>query len=150
MDFEKLWRKSGSTLGRLSRSGVKEVGAERWDSMSTHAIPYWGKIFPSSKSWKNLFRHSILGQNFSISEKLKNLWWHHILGQFFVFGKNYKTQHYGLREGVSPKICWNGPRGGVSSNICWIGPREGVRPDDDRNGPLGCIRPNPLRFRDCS
>jgi hypothetical protein len=28
-------------------------------------MPYWGKIFPSLRSWKNLFQYSILGQNFS-------------------------------------------------------------------------------------
>jgi hypothetical protein len=28
-------------------------------------MPYWGKIFPSSRRWKNLFRYAILGQNFS-------------------------------------------------------------------------------------
>ena len=40
-----LKEKSSSTLGRLSRSGVKWTEVEIRDSTSTCVIPYWGKFF---------------------------------------------------------------------------------------------------------
>ena len=145
----------------------QEVCAWRvWKLVPIKIMTYWGRIFPSSKSWKNLFRYSILGQNFSIFAKLEKFVVTSYARAIFPClektirpkscwtgpreGVRLKSCWNGLRGGVSPNICWTGSHGGVRPNIYWNGPCGWVRPNDDRNGPLGCIRPNPLMFWVCN
>ena len=76
---------------------------------SIKIMSYWGKKFPSSGSWKNLFQYSILRQNSSISKELKILWWYPTLGQFVRGQKKIirlDDKGNGPREGVWPNIYW--------------------------------------------
>ena len=109
-----------------------------WKLVPIKIIPYWGKNFPSSESWKNLFWYSILGQNFSIFEKLEKFVVTSYTGAIFLCSEQIIRPKYLLKWaswGVRHNICWNGPREGVRPKICWNGPCEWIRPDDDRNGP---------------